>query len=737
HGGMEIKLSDEPLDAVKQIIRACDGRFSEVGGIYKVYVGAPGLPVASIVDGHLRADEGDSFKPVLPLMQRVNYVTATYMEPGDSWNPKVAPPRGNDEYEAIDGRRLEADLDLQLVQSAAHIQRLQLQMLKRSRRERRHTIPLGPEFFGIEPGDIIEWNSDRNGYVDKLFEVDSVELFDNLNSSVSVIEVDPDDYDWNGETDFVEQPATSLVVDRPSPKIIEGFNVASFIYSGDTGTQYPAIGITWTLPEDGDVSGVRWQMRPTARPDDVATGNTDDVAAEAVVILGGLQPLTGYDARARFESFNGYASDWSLWQSVTTPNVSILASQLEDQIKKTLAQVEPNVAAVSLQTKAVIDKWVTAKQKADDLLGQVKRVQASSDAAHAAIVQNQTVQESQNEAFVALFTAMAAQVAANSAGIVSEASVRAERDGAITSLLTALTSATNGNSAAIVSEASTRSSADSAMASDITGLTTTVGGHTASIGTLTSTVNGVKVQFGVTGTINGVTGGFVFTGIAKLDGSVSYTVEINGDLVVDGTITGGKLAATDIITLSAQIQAAIIKTAHIDNLQVTRLKIGDDEVNIDKLEQGAAAATAYQDHAAIRTLASPWTSGLPGDFRDVVSLSITTIGDGVEMFYYVRYLAFYRNTGISSGSRAPVQFRFVVDGTPEDTFDFVATEKAGTVFYIDEPIVLASFKATLSAGAHTIKIQANRGAGNYTGGDTADNEIGPGRLKVIELRKAA
>ncbi len=336
HGGLEIPVNAQPLDVVRQIIRACDGRFSELGGIYKVHVGAPPLPVMTIDDGLLRADEGDRIRPVLPLLERVNYVTATYISPDDGWIPKVAPPRGDATYEAIDGRRLEADLDLQLVQRAAHIQRLQVQMLRRSRRERRHTIPLPAACFGLESGDVIAWTSSQEQYDAKLFEVDKVSVAPSLNSTVDLIELDPDDFGIE-PGDIIEQPAASLIVDRPAPKAIAGFTVTALKETSPLGVEVPVLRLAWDDPEDGDVAAVRWQLRRTDAPADIISGSTDDVAALRVLLQLGLQSLTDYDVRARFESANGYAADWSLWKTVTTPKcdeakLAVFAAELHDLV---------------------------------------------------------------------------------------------------------------------------------------------------------------------------------------------------------------------------------------------------------------------------------------------------------------------------------------------------------------------------------------------------------------------
>lgn len=338
-GGAEIALATPPLDAIRSIVKACDGRFTEAGGVYKLRVGPPGLPVLTFDDGSLRANEGDDFRPILPLEQRINYVTGTYTAPEDGWISKVAPPRTDDDMIEADGRRLDADLDVPWVQSPSHMQRLQKQMLLKSRKERRHTIPLPPAAFGLEPGDHIEWNSERNGYVEKLFEVESVDWHPNLDVTASIIEVDHDDYDWVEDDDYIPQPVGSLVADRPAPKIIDGFDAAGAIHAGANGIERAAIRVTWDLPEDGDLAEVEVQVRRSALIPDAATFTTNEPAAGEMLILAAITPGTAYQVRGRYVSFNGFETEWSLWIDVTTPDVRIVQSELSKQLDATVRQV--------------------------------------------------------------------------------------------------------------------------------------------------------------------------------------------------------------------------------------------------------------------------------------------------------------------------------------------------------------------------------------------------------------
>jgi hypothetical protein len=80
-----------------------------------------------------------------------------------------------------------------------------------------------------------------------------------------------------------------------------------------------------------------------------------------------------------------------------------------------------------------------------------------------------------------------------------------------------------------------------------------VNDHTASLSTIQSSVDGVKLEFGVIGTIDGTTGGFLMTGVRQLDGSASWTMEISGSLVVDKSITANKLTVNSLSAVTANM----------------------------------------------------------------------------------------------------------------------------------------------------------------------------------------
>ncbi|PWJ73818.1 putative tail protein, partial [Pseudaminobacter salicylatoxidans] len=151
--GAEIAVSAPLGDASEALLTSCQGRMSEAGGVYKVFVGAPGLPVASFTDGEIISTEEQSFTPFFGLADSINGIAGKHPNPAEAWNVKVAPPIYRADLEAKDGnRRLMADVSFDFVPYADQVQRLMKSALEEAQRARRHTFVLPPEYWILEAG---------------------------------------------------------------------------------------------------------------------------------------------------------------------------------------------------------------------------------------------------------------------------------------------------------------------------------------------------------------------------------------------------------------------------------------------------------------------------------------------------------------------------------------------------------------------------------------------------------
>ncbi len=104
------------------------------------------------------------------------------------------------------------------------VQQLISAWLKDAQRHRRQTITLPPEGILLKPLDVIDWTSSRNGYAGKSFEIGQVGIdTQSLCTTLSLREVDPDDYDWTWATRSLSmRPPWSRWSPRPDSARLHG-----------------------------------------------------------------------------------------------------------------------------------------------------------------------------------------------------------------------------------------------------------------------------------------------------------------------------------------------------------------------------------------------------------------------------------------------------------------------------------------------------------------------------------
>ncbi|SEE59429.1 hypothetical protein SAMN05519104_6660 [Rhizobiales bacterium GAS188] len=314
----------------------------------------------------------------------------------------------------------------------------------------------------------------------------------------------------------------------------------------------------------------------------------------------------------------------------TIASLLVQIADLDAQVRRDIASVNAvgagtlrdTVKLLSDQLQQLADATAT---EASNNYDQVTLLKAASGKSFAAIQTEQVARVTADTALASVSTALAARmttaegnISATSTALTSLTTRVTTAEGNISasaSAITALQSTVNNPTTGVAASATAITSLNtsvssingtlSAQASSITALNTTVSGHTATLTTYGTSINGISVQYGITGTIDGVTGGFVFTGVRKLDGSVAYAVEIQGNLIVDGTITGTKLQANNIITASAQIGNLIVDTIHIKNNAITNSAGGasagstHDETIIVRAGDRVSIHASFDGHQAV------------------------------------------------------------------------------------------------------------------------------------------
>lgn len=283
-------------------------------------------------------------------------------------------------------------------------------------------------------------------------------------------------------------------------------------------------------------------------------------------------------------------------------SILIEMADLQEQLRKDIKSIS-DMGAGTIR-RALMDLNDRVEQLASDAMAaNVAEDQLRTSLAArvgktiAAISQEMIVRADDDEALAQQITTFLTQLGDVQAALTEEITVRSTQTEALAQQIITLDTKVDDNQASATSQISAISTAQGAQATQIGVLQTTVGGHTATLTTYGSSINGMSVQWGVTGNIDGVTGGFVLTGIRRMDGAVSYTVGIRGDLVVDGTIYGTKLAANNIITASAQIGNLTVDNIHVKNGAISQVVSGAGDtsatVGISLRGTGAVIIQAY------------------------------------------------------------------------------------------------------------------------------------------------
>ncbi|MFE3836066.1 phage tail protein [Pseudogemmobacter sonorensis] len=334
-GGFEIFAEDEPFAVIEKLLRACNGHLTEHGGIWRLRIGGPGLPVMFISDDDILIDAPQELDPFPAPDEIRNAISATYPDPSRLWESSESPLLTNEDWEAEDGgRRLPEDLALDACPYPLQAQRIIAALINDHRRLLRHMLTLPPEAGVLEPGDVIAWTSVANGYAVKLFEVaEIVREARTWRTRVSLREVDPEDYD--PPEGLVLPSPPSLEVVRPAAQAVPGWDaVPAIIVDAESNARRPAARAVWDAAGAVDARGVRVAVRLAgAAGDGRELGIYDLRAGEA--FLDPALPATAYEMRGRLAVDR--ATDWTAWTAVTTPDVRIGAEDLAPDIVADLA----------------------------------------------------------------------------------------------------------------------------------------------------------------------------------------------------------------------------------------------------------------------------------------------------------------------------------------------------------------------------------------------------------------
>lgn len=327
--GIEVRVDDEPASIIEELLKVCLGAITEAGGVFKVRVGGPGLPVYFMTDDDVIVSKPQDYQPFPGADERQNGIDAKYPDPALVWATKAAPSRYNTTWEADDGERRVVSLDLPACPYPDQVQRVMVGYIADERRFRRHGLTMPPDAAILEPLDVVSWTSARNGYEAKLFEI--AEVADDPRTvlqRLALREVDSSDYDWSPD-DLIAVSQPSPLSVAPATHVLVTWGLAALSILDATGqARRPALQFTWDGSDQDGARGIEYEVRLAASGDPVASGVLANVQAGEFVISTGLLPDTSYEGRLRI--VGDWPTDWTGWDSATTPDLRVTTVDLAD-----------------------------------------------------------------------------------------------------------------------------------------------------------------------------------------------------------------------------------------------------------------------------------------------------------------------------------------------------------------------------------------------------------------------
>lgn len=766
--GGELSVSAQVADAFETILTTCQGKMAEIGGFYKLRVGAPDTPVMSFDDGNILSSEEQSFTPFFGLSDTITGITAKYPSPDEGWAVKAAPPLYRDDLEGLAGdRRLLADVSFDYVSRASQVQRLMKSALDSAQRARRHTFSLPPEFWLLEPLDVVEWSSERNGYASKLMEIDGLVDQANLDVLVDMTEVDPSDYDWDQDVDFTNPTNGPIVFVRPGAQaIVDWFAEGDVIYDEGGHSRRPAVRLEWD-GDQPDVEGVAFEVRNDFDQVVIYRGRTDNLAAGAILISQNLLPDTDYEVRGRYIPASPRETLWSSWLDVTTPDVRLsiyefnagivdrLTNAITDArrdidriLKKQATDLGSEVARNWLDKKETRSQQSSLYERSKASIEQVRITAADADAAlsqeittisaeiedaKAEIVETRTSFVNLNQAVAQDRVEYTARFGDITTTITEETEARSTADASLALSIQQLDAAFYTNTAYFVQQNVAFAAKDEALSASLTQATTTLNGHTSSISTLTQSYNGISAEFGVLIDIDGATGALIFRGAKKLDGSgATFDLLLRGDFTVDGSI----------------------KARHIGAGEIDAIRLSQNGVTVDKIAQNAA--TKVYSSTLTTPVSLPSMSGQStgtwstetiildtGAFNCPVA-SVATIVGSILAKSGAQSINVIGSLNATGAAESFLNFKIYVDGSPVNDKNYAPNQASGFVWSGSTNVAYAPYPqdttyspplvhaVALTAGDHRVQVMARWRVGAGTG---ARPSIENGGIAVIVSNK--
>lgn len=388
--GYEVKIGSEddggedPLTVIDELLKAMDGDVAEVGGNWYMRAGGPGLPVMTITDGDIVRNKPQDLDPFPGLGETVNGLHASGPDPDALWEAKEAPARYLADAIAEDGQPLTTSINLPSVFDRIQMQQLMKAWLEDARRFAKHNISLMPHAANLVPLDVIRWNSERNKYTNKDFEIDQMGISARtLAPTLAIREVDPAAGRWQPGDDLPETTPPPVVV-VPAPEAVPGAAVDGIAIEDDNGkNRRAAVRIRWT-PDLPDAQAIMYKVVDKKTGQLVTNGSTNNIEDGEEIISAGILPVTAYRVQIRMRA--NRETIWTNAFEVTTPQVYLQSGEVDPDLIDAIEQAQNTADAAGQAANQALNDAQSANANAaqaatDAAAAHTEAQQAAADAA--------------------------------------------------------------------------------------------------------------------------------------------------------------------------------------------------------------------------------------------------------------------------------------------------------------------------------------------------------------------
>lgn len=324
----EFDYSDDPLDVIDEILTTCNGSMSIQGGRVSVSTGI-GAPIVALTDADVIITEPQNFVAFSGSEAQINGIIASYLEPEKAWN--TTPIDVIKDVKAGDRDRI-TEITLNYVKDARQAQRLATLALREHKRSRKHQISLLPKFDGLKLRDVLQWTSADKGYNSKHFRVDGISIDAMHNLRLDIIEVDPDDFNWQS-SDYNSYPVTPNTRPIVNPTSVSTWNVTGEVIAG-SGQRHAAIKVTW-LTTQPTVSGMKANVYKSGLL--VTSVEFLDFSKGEGYITQSIVGEETYDVTVKYSHRNpNKQSAWSALKTVTTPTTKLTKAEFIQSVNNEL-----------------------------------------------------------------------------------------------------------------------------------------------------------------------------------------------------------------------------------------------------------------------------------------------------------------------------------------------------------------------------------------------------------------